>query len=432
MKLFNQRTLVLCFSFAVTAFLAGGLLVGWQLHSDYQKKLNDNKFLESRLASMQEEESDSGPGKRRSVRVAPAERKKLGSTRYFSGRLVEIQRSILAAEINGPIVAMPVEVGQAVQKDTTVIAEVDTIWSHLAAEQARQRIAVSRVQLGFDQRELDRLQNLSKQGAGYVSESDLDAQRLKLDELRANIVLQEVVLTEAEKRLERSRVVAPFDGVIVNKKSEVGSYVSPGSPLVEIVSTGAIDAELMVGEAFIDRLNVGDVVPIFIESLDLEVEGHIFAIVPLGSTAARSFPVRIRLDDQSGRLKVGMSVRGRLQITDAKDSIVVPKDAVLDRPDGALVWIVTDKKDEQGQPLTPPVPVVQPIQVNITAKTDNEYAILPIASEGRELLQPGVPCVIEGADRLVAAEMVQIVEIDPELLKDLPKASGHTIIEPVE
>lgn len=433
MKLSTQRYFLLFTALAITAFIAGGVLVGWKISQDYRLKLDSNEFLVKQLTRLKEKNKDEAVSKARKkmVRTEKARREKLGATRFFSGRLVEIQRTILAAEINGPVVSIPVEVGNQVKKDETLIAEVDTIWSRLAFEQAQRKIAVSKVQLGFQLREYERLSSLNEQGAGYVSASDLDSQKLKIEELQAEIALQQVVLMETEKKVARARVFAPFDGAIVNKIAEVGSYVSPGSPLVEIVSTGLIDAELTVSEAFIDRLKIGQTVPIWIDSLNLEASGQIHSIVPLGSTAARAFPVRIRLDDQGGKLKVGMSVRGRLQITDAKESIVVSKDAVLDRPDGALIWIASPKKDNI-ENVNSTEWIAQPVQVVITARTDKDYAVIPIAQQGRDLLQPGVECVIEGADRLIVGESLTISSIDPAFFKDLPKASGHTVIQPIE
>lgn len=434
MKPSTQRYLIVFVSLALTAFLAGGFSVGWKLIKDYNLKLSDSEFLTKQLTRIREAEggdSSANKGRVKTVRTSKAVREKLGATRFFSGRLVEIHRSILAAETTGPIIVMPVEVGMSVKEGQTLVADVDTIWTKLAADQARRQIEVSRVQLKFNEREYDRLKNLSDQGPGYVSASDLDSQKLKIEELQANISLQEVVLTEAEKKVARSRILAPYDGVIVRKLSEVGAFVSPGSPLVEIVSSGKIDAELQVSESFIDRLKVGDKVPIWIDSLNQETLGTIFSIVPYGSTAARSFPVRIRLDDQNGRLKVGMSVRGRLQITDAKDSIVVEKDAVLDRPDGALIWVISNERNKQGKEI-PNRKIAQPLQVVITARTDTKYAVVPLSLEGKNSLQPGVDCVIEGADRLMVNEHVMVATVDPELMKNLPKASGHSIIAPVE
>ncbi|MDO5581629.1 MAG: efflux RND transporter periplasmic adaptor subunit [Planctomycetia bacterium] len=458
MKPLTQRYLLLFIALAITAFIAGGALVGWKITQDYRLKLGSNDFLVKQLARVKEKNKDTAVANARKkiVRTEKARREKLGATRFFSGRLVEIQRTILAAEINGPVVSIPVEVGNQVKKDETLIAEVDTIWSRLAFEQAQRKIAVSKVQLGFQQREYERLSSLNEQGAGYVSASDLDSQKLKIEELQAEIALQQVVLTEAEKKVARARVFAPFDGAIVNKIAEVGSYVSPGSPLVEIVSTGLIDAELTVSEAFIDRLKIGQTVPIWIDSLNLEASGQIHSIVPLGSTAARAFPVRIRLDDQNGKLKVGMSVRGKLQITDAKESIVVSKDAVLDRPDGALIWIAVPQEtakeeiasqkslsisskngnpassNENSESKNEDLWTAQPVQVVITARTDKDYAVIPIAQQGRDLLKPGVECVIEGADRLIVGESLRITAIESAFLKDLPKASGHTVIRPIE
>ncbi|MDO4587478.1 MAG: efflux RND transporter periplasmic adaptor subunit [Planctomycetia bacterium] len=433
MKFQTENNLLFVVAMALTTFLAGGGVVYWNLSTKMSTLYNDAEFLEKQLARLNESKKgeSSKIHRNKTVRVEKAVREKLGTTRFFSGRLVEIQRATLAAETNGPIVSMPVEVGMKVEKDKTLIAEVDTIWARLAAEQAKKQIDVSEVNLAFHKTEKQRLEDLNARGTGFVSQSELDAQQLQIDELVANIALQKVVLEEAEKRLERSRVYAPFDGVIVEKKSEKGAYVSPGSALVDIVSTGQIDAEIKVSEAFIDRLKVGDPVPVWIQSLNQEVEGKIFSIVPVGPTAARSFPVRIRLDDENGRLKVGMSVNGRLQITDAKESISVVKDAVLDRPDGALVWVVLDK-NEKGEPLPEGQYVVQPVQVVITARTETKYAVIPISEEGRNLLQPGADCVIEGAERLTPNESVTIVTVDPKMLIGLPKASGHTIIDPID
>ncbi len=433
MKLSTQKYLMILIAMAVTAFLAGGALVGWSLKQDYNEKLQSDEFLQKQLVRIQENKQEKAVAQilYKSVRTEKALRKKLGATRFFSGRLVEIQRALLAAETNGPVLEMPIEVGMPVKKNETLIAQIDPIWLKLASEQAKKQIAVSKVQLGFQEKEFERLQNLSAQGDGYVSASDLDSQKLKIEELQANIAFLEVTLTESERKLERSRILAPFDGSIVEKRSEVGAYVSPGSPLVEIVSTGQIDAELLVSEAFIDRLKTGQKVPIWIDSLNLEVIGEIHSIVPLGSTAARAFPVHIRLDDRQGSLKVGMSVRGKLQITDEKESIVVSKDAVLDRPDGAIIWVAVNPKDEKGNRIEKDL-VAQPVQVVITARTDTQYAVIPIAQEGRDILQPGIDCVIEGADRLAVNEHLQIVSIDPELQKNLPKASGHTVISPIE
>lgn len=429
----SPKQFILLSALAVTSLLIGGGVVGWSVSQWFFAKLKDPEYLAKRVSLVQKENAaeEKAVVREKLVRVAPAVREKLGSTRFFAGRLVEIQKVVLASEITGPIVSLPIEVGMKVEKDKTVIAEIDTIWTRLATEQANRRLDVSRVKLSFEKNEYDRFTRLSEMGKGMVSDSDLEMQKLKVEELEANIQLEEVLLEEAKKKLDRSKILAPFDGSVVAKIAEIGAYVSPGSPIAEIVSTGEIDAELQIGESFVDRLSVGDSIPIWIDPLNMETEGKIFSIVPYGPTAARSFPVRIRMGDLDGRLKVGMSVRGRIQVTDARESIVLPKDAVLDRPDGALVWIVTDAKDEDGT-VVEDKKAVQPVQVSIAARTEDKYAVVPLSEEGRDLLKPGIDCVIEGAERLSVGERVKVIGIDPAMTANLPKASGHTIIPPIE
>ena len=429
----SPKQFILLSALAVTSLLIGGGVVGWSVSQWFFTKLKDPEYLAKRVSLVQKENAaeEKAVVREKLVRVAPAVREKLGSTRFFSGRLVEIQKVVLASEITGPIVSLPIEVGMKVEKDKTVIAEIDTIWTRLATEQANRRLDVSRVKLAFEKNEYNRFARLSEMGKGMVSDSDLEMQKLRVEELEANIQLEEVLLEEAKKKLDRSKILAPFDGSVVAKIAEIGAYVSPGSPIAEIVSTGEIDAELQIGESFVDRLSVGDSIPIWIDPLNMETEGKIFSIVPYGPTAARSFPVRIRMGDLDGRLKVGMSVRGRIQVTDARESIVLPKDAVLDRPDGALVWIVTDAKNDDGA-VVEDKKAVQPVQVSIAARTEDKYAVVPLSEEGRDLLKPGIDCVIEGAERLSVGERVNVIGIDPAMTVNLPKASGHTIIPPIE
>ena len=95
---------------------------------------------------------------------------------------------------------------------------------------------------------------------------------------------------------------------MVAKHAELGGHVSPGTPIVDIVSRGQVDARLMVPESVINLIRVDQALPIRVDPLGEEVRGKVVSVTPYGPTASRTFPVRVRLDDQEGRLKVGMSV----------------------------------------------------------------------------------------------------------------------------
>ena len=88
-------------------------------------------------------------------------------------------------------------------------------------------------------------------------------------------------------------------------------------------------------------------------------------------------------------------------------ALVVPKDAVLVRPDGSTVWVAVPEQN-------PETTKAHPVPVTIAIRMEQEYAVEPETPEGRERLVPGVQVVIEGAERLTPGQQVDIVKLDGE------------------
>ena len=99
-----------------------------------------------------------------------------------------------------------------------------------------------------------------------------------------------------------------------------------------------------------------------------------------------------------------MSVTAMVGTGPEQQALVVPKDAVLIRPDGSTVWVALPEADgDQFQ--------VQPVPVTIGARTADQYAVESETPQGRELLVPGAKVVIEGAERLMPGQQVRIVTL---------------------
>jgi hypothetical protein len=194
--------------------------------------------------------------------------------------------------------------------------------------------------------------------------------------------------------------------VVVVKHAELGGHVVPGTPIVDVVSRGRVDALLMVPESVINRIEIGGALPVRIDPLDEEVAGTVVSVTPYGPSASRTFPVHIRVDDQGGKLKVGMSVTVIVPTGPEREALVVPKDAVLVRPDGATLWVAVRDEDRGSE-------VVYPLPVTLTVRLEDEYAVEPETDQGRKLLGDGATVVIEGAERLVRGQSVTWEEAAP-------------------
>lgn len=406
MNLTTQRTIVLILSLSLTALLLGALGGAGMVSRTLNEQLRDPKFLNQRLKEL--DDQDAGPprgGAPALVRVAMAEEKMAQPQRPIIGRLVEVRRVTVSSEVSGKILKFPVEEGTTVVGDQTVLAVVDDIWCRLALQRCRAQLAATQAQLDFEESELERIQGLRERGAG--TESEVEQKQAAVAELSAKLDEITATMEEESEKQQRSEILAPFDGTVVSKHAERGEHVAPGSPIVDIVSRGEIDAQLMVPESIVNLLHVDQTLPVLIDPLGEEVAGRVVSITPLGASASRTFPVRVRLDDQAGQLKVGMSVTAMIATGPQRPGLVVPQDAVLVRPDGSTVWAVTAGKEPQARE-------VRPVPVTIDVRMEHEYAIVPETAEGRELLVAGTQVVIEGAERLMPGQQVTIVTLNGE------------------
>lgn len=399
----RQRQILLIGSLSLTALLLGTFAGTVTVSRVARQQMQDPEFLRQRLKEVSQEDAPKQAAAVPSVRVALAEEKEVQPQRPIVGRLVEVRKVTVPSEVTGQIVALPVEEGTPVVDGKTVLAKVDDLWCRLAAERCRAQIASLEAQLVYESAELRRYASLRQTDA--ASESEYEAKRATDADLRAKLEEAKARLEEEVERQKRSVILAPFDGTVVAKQAELGGYVSPGSPIVDVVSRGQVDAQLMVPESMINFLKVDQTLMIRVDPLGDEVSGKVISITPYGPSASRTFPVRVRLDDQAGRLKVGMSVTAMIATAATRKALVVTRDAVLVRPDGSTVWVAGPSNE--GKAIE-----VQPVPVQISARMSQEYAVESETAQGRKLLVPGARVVIEGAERLSPGQEVRIVTLD--------------------
>ena len=407
---------ILLFSLALSCLLVGGGGVWFFLNRAHQQLLGNAGFLQQQLDKFGNDAVKPTGRPPSLIRVTEAWEEKIGTTRAFYGQLVEVQLAKISSEVSGLVVDLPIEVGMRVKGGETLIAQTDRTWLELDLEQTEAEIHSLEAQYKFQSSELKRREAAIP---GTFTDSDIDNLKTIAEQFHRNLEKAKITNRETKEKLKRTTILAPFDGYVVKREVGLGELLSPGTPIAEIVSLGDIDARIGVGEEFINQIKVGDEIPIIIDQLGIQVIGKVRSVVPYAPTAATSFPLLVRLDDKNGLLKVGMSVTALIQTTTPRDSVVVGKDAVLDKPDGSTVWVVVKEGEEF---------VAKPVPVRIAVRAPNVYGVSPETEEGRELLRAGSKTVIEGAERLFPNQIVRIVEINPVHLDNLPPKTGQKVI----
>jgi membrane fusion protein, multidrug efflux system len=322
------------------------------------------------------------------VRLAPAAQEPLQTRWDAIGQLREIRRAVVAAEVAGRVIEIPIDAGDPVVGGETELAKIDAVWARLVLAQADAEVRGAEALLDQTQRDLQFLEELQQAGSARPREVE-DARALVKRE-GARLDAARAARDRARQELQRTAVLAPFDGLVVRKMTEVGQWLDPGAPVAEVVTTGSIDAVVDVPENLVNHVRLGQEVELLVQALDLRTTARVVSVTPLGADAARTYPVKLRLDDRDGRLKPGMTVVAEIPTSEREPTLTVPRDAVIQSATGPVVWMAVG---EPGSQMAMPQPV------RVLFGHGDRYAVRPMPTAGPPLT-PDTHVVIEGAERL--------------------------------
>lgn len=322
--------------------------------------------------------------------------------------VVELRREVLgnvraaaiasvAAKQEGKVLELAVEVGERLERGA-VLARLDTTILELELNRekaelvgARASIEVEKAELERARREIRRLESLRELGGAMVKElddaqSDLDSATARLARAEAELATQEQDVELVEQRLEDMVIRSPFGGVVTQKLTEVGEWVSAGDAVVEVVRLDVMDVYINVPEGLVGALlKEGASVSIRVDAVGEVVSSVDFAVIPQGNELARTFPVRVRIVNESGRMQPGMSVVASVPTGQSGEMVTISKDAMLRSDTGPYVYVAVGAPGEQS---------AAPMPISIRFAVGDRIAIAPGG------VQAGALTLVEGNERV--------------------------------
>ncbi len=257
------------------------------------------------------------------------------------GTVRAAQSSDLASQMMGNIVEIRVHEGDHVQRGQ-VLAVIDESQPRAAVDRAtaadiaaQQQLVVADSDLALAESTLKRYQNLYDKKSVSPQEFDevkarQQAARARRDMAQAGQAQAKATLIGARISLEYTRVRAPFDGVITEKKADTGTLASPGMTIFTIEDVRRYRLEATVNENDLRYIRTGQQVSVVVNVLDnTGLEGKVVQIVPAANVASRSFLVKIELPTNP-RLRSGLF--GRVQFSRGqRQALLIPRSAVVER-----------------------------------------------------------------------------------------------------
>jgi multidrug efflux system membrane fusion protein len=270
------------------------------------------------------------------------------------GTVRAAETSQLAGQMMATIVEIRVHEGDRIQRGQ-VLAVLDQDQPKAALERAtaadlasQQGVTAADSDLALAEATFKRYQTLYEKKSVSPQEFDevkarYQAAQARRDMARAAQTQAKAAVQQAHTALGYTRILAPFDGLVTEKKADVGALVSPGLPIFTVEDLHRYRLEATVNETDLQYVRMGQQVPVIIDTVgDRALKGKVVEIVPVADTASRSFLVKIEIPFGPA-LRSGLF--GRAQFSRGeRSSLLVPRIAVVERGQLQGVYVLDRNK----------------------------------------------------------------------------------------
>ena len=268
------------------------------------------------------------------VVVDKAQLRMLSPTALYSGDVISKNDARLAAEVEGRLTWIA-EVGSVINQGE-IVAKLDDTFLRQQRSEEQATIQSEQAKLVLYTKEVERYRRLVKQN--NVAENQLDQSLSDQSVTRNNIVAAKARLAQIEERIARSKLRAPFDGVISERLAQVGEWSENGTALVRLVDTTNLEVQVRVPQSIFPLVKIDD--QLQVHNSDQVIDARVSTIVPVGSDNSRLFELRLILETP---LPPGTLVRVTIPTAQAREVVSVHRDALVLRKGSVSVFRINEE-----------------------------------------------------------------------------------------
>jgi RND family efflux transporter MFP subunit len=166
--------------------------------------------------------------------------------------------------------------------------------------------AVMQAQMALEQVSIDGLRAKLARSEGLVARKLVAAE--EVEQLRTDLKVAEATLERSRIALEQTRIVAPFDGVVADVMVTEGELTG-SDPLVRLVETLQLRAEMVFVDAAFGKIAVGQQVTLSLDLIGANVTATVTAIDPFLDPASNTFLVSAMVENGDGAIPAGIGCR---------------------------------------------------------------------------------------------------------------------------
>ncbi|MBI5801114.1 MAG: efflux RND transporter periplasmic adaptor subunit [Verrucomicrobia bacterium] len=315
----------------------------------------------------------------RAVQSAPAESRPMERAVSVIGALAAIDQATLSVKVSGRLQSLSVDIGTRVKKGE-LVAQIESVDYELKLRSAEALLAQARARLGLllvgaddtvkaeetstvrqanaslleSQKQRDRTRELAKRGissqadleiveANYEIAFNRHLEALEDIRQRQGVLQQRRVEVEiARQQLADTKIVAPFDGMVQERKASPGEFLNTAAPIVTLVKVDPLRLRVEVPERNAAGVRLGQKVRLTIEGDTNKYTGTISRLSPAITDASRMLIVEADIPNAAGLLRPGTFARADIVLAEQEPATTVHKDALITFAGMEKIFLVKD------------------------------------------------------------------------------------------
>lgn len=330
-----------------------------------KKEASESSFLASRFSSIDkntddvitpEELSKFFSANQTAVFVDKVQSSKLNQTISVIGSLVSNSNGPISSKVSGTMDKVMVKVGNLVKKNDLLFKmqqdeyELEAQRRFAIVKQRQSQVKIAQLELAkilMNQKRIDGLKNSSA------------FSKKKSEDIRQDILIKKSVVNERESLLEQAveelnranlnlkntMIKAPFEGMVTKINTGVGSFVTTGMTVINILDTSNMEITAQVPINIVSSLKNGKRVLINFDS-SKKYEAFVRAILSSENQLTRTLEVRFSLNKNmmDTNLILNKSVNIDIPVYAEDTGLTVHKDAVISKNNKSYVFVVVSRK----------------------------------------------------------------------------------------
>ncbi len=344
---------------------------------------------------------EGGPTRAAPVKVYVAGPTSIASSLTLTGGLGAKSDAVVYAKVTEKLTSVSVKPGDYVGKGQVLAAQYNGGLKAMVA-QAEAGVRSARVQCETIDDDYERMKNLLERKA--ISRQQFDQTQSQYKMAHSQLDQAEAAVVQAKEQYRNSLVKAPFGGKVGSVKFRVGETVTMGQPVIHIVDTRSMRADLLVPESDIGLVRVGQRVSASFPSFPGKAfAGHVVFVDEVLDPRTHMLKIQVQMDNPDQVLKSGLFGRFSIVTQVHEDIVSVTESAVISN-----TVLKTEASGKQRKVQLHYVYVVQ------NGRAQRRDVSLGLRSNGLVELTEGVDfgdtIVVSGQNVIKSGSEVRIVE----------------------